>query len=266
MQRVLCLLGLWGIFLGAGQAAPRLGKVSYQFSEDLSTITLSAENVRNDSKENTTGTLKLQLWACAGPYEGGRIQGSLIATSGKIDGMGPGQYYETLRRVAPYTPPGSAGTYSLTFVLLEYRGGEYVIADSVNMPTRKALAPLPLFELAGPWKWQTSYEGGTVEMSVAKISHRRNGATGTLRLAVWLTDEPYEGGRLRGYEIGWVRKDALQKGFVFNNVKNTGKFIPPPAGNYYASLVLSEFRDGEYVVVDHLSSRTLSHFNAPPAQ
>lgn len=156
------------MFLSAGLAAPRLGKVSYQFSEDLSTVTLSSENVRNDSKENATGTLKLQLWACTGPYEGGRIRGSLIATSGNIEGMGAGQYYENLRRVVPYKPPASAGTYHMVFVLLEYRGGEFVIADSVNMTNLKALAPLPLFELAGPWKWQTSYEGGTVDMSVPR--------------------------------------------------------------------------------------------------
>lgn len=249
----------------AGMAAPKLGAVSYQFSKDSSKVTLGCDWLKNDSRENATGTLKLQLWACPQPYEGGTIRGSLLATTDRIQNLGPGQFYENLRRTVPYTAPSTAGTYHMVIVLLEYREGKYVIVNHVNMKNLKTLTPPPLFSMKGPWRWQTSYEGGTVEMSVAKISHRRTGNTGTLKLSVRLTDAPYQGGRLSGYEIGSVRKEALKPGYVYDEEKNVAKFVPPPAGSYYANLILSEWSEDAYRVVAWLPGASATQFQAPLA-
>jgi hypothetical protein len=265
MRRVLFSIWLAVLFAESGWGAPKLGAVSYQFTDDSSKVSLGSDLVKNDSRENATGTLKMQLWACPAPYQGGSIQGHLIATTDRIQNLGPGQFYDNLRRTVAYTPPPAAATYHMVIVLLEYRGGKYVIADHVNMKNLKALAPLPLFSMKGPWRWQTSYEGGTVDMSVAKISHRRTGNTGTLKLSVWLTEAPYDGGRLYGYEIGSVRKDALKPGFGYNEVKNVAKFVPPPAGLYYANLILSEWSDDAYRVVAWIPGTSATQFQTPPA-
>jgi len=265
MRLCVVLAILLQIIPFSAHASPVLGQVRYEFVNNGASLSLGADLIKNSSKENATGSLKLQLWATAAPYTGGTIKGYLLGGTDTIKGLGPGQYYENLRRVVSYVPPPVAGTYNIVFLLLEYRSGAYVIVSHVNMTNRKALAPLPLFSLTGPWRWQSSYEGGTVEIDVAKISHRRTGNTGTLKLAVWLTKAPYSGGTLSGYEIGEVRKDPLKPGFYYENVKNVARFVPPPAGSYYASLVLSEWSDGQYRVVAHLSSSTATQFNAPPA-
>ncbi|MFZ4780648.1 MAG: hypothetical protein ACOYM3_35285, partial [Terrimicrobiaceae bacterium] len=139
----------------------------------------------------------------------------------------------------------------------------YVIVDHVNLPATKSLGPLQLFTMAGPWRWQTSYEGGTVDMSVARISHTRTGMTGSLKLSVWVTAQPYRGGQLVGYEIGQVRKDPLKAGFVYTDVKNVAKFVPPPAGTYYPTLVLAESDGNQFNTVAYLSSSTPAKFTAP---
>jgi len=260
--RVLFFLGFL-ISLSA-QAAPRFAApVRYDFNQQMTTVMLQCGMIKNDSRENATGSLKVQLWASSSPYNGGTIRGHLLGTTGKLEGLGPGQYYENLRRTVTYDPPPSRGSYYLTWLLLEYKNGAYVIVNNVKVPAAVTLGPLQLFTMEAPWRWQTSYEGGTVDMSVAKISHRRTGTTGTLKLSLWLTDLPYRGGRLVGYEIGQVRKDPLQAGYVYTNVKNTAKFVQPPAGTYYATLVLSESDGEQFNTVAYLSSSSPATFGAP---
>lgn len=263
MRRSLLLVSLLVVSSLSGQAALKLGTVRYEFGPNMATLTLGTNLIKNTSQEDATGSIKLQLWACTAPYTGGTIQGSLLGSTGTINGLGPGQYYENLSRSMPYVPPKAAGTYHLVFVLLEYRAGNYVIVNHVNMTNPKALAPLPLFTMRGPSRWKSSYEGGTVEIDVGKISHRRTGNSGTLKLSVWATSAPYRGGALSGYEIGAVRKEALKPGFTYDNVKNVAKFVPPPNGTYYVSIVLSEWADGAYRVVAHLPFDAPAKFVAP---
>ncbi|MFK7911975.1 MAG: hypothetical protein AB8F34_15445 [Akkermansiaceae bacterium] len=229
--------------------------VSYQFLNGQQRVIINAGNIKNLSSENATGSMKLQLWATQAKYQGGTLRGHQIASTGRINGLNPNNLYRNYATTLTARPP-KYGTYNLVLALLEYRSGNYVIIDSVNMPKRVTLGKKPkLFDMRGPWSWRASYEGGTVKMNVAKISHTRRGLTGTLKLSVWLTKSPYRGGSLRGYEIGQVRKGQLKAGFVFNNVRNTAKFKPPPAGTYYASLVLSESNGQNFSVVSYLTDR-----------
>lgn len=245
---------------GALHAAPRIaGPVRYDFANNQSQVVLSADLIQNNSKENATGTLQLQLWAGPEPYTSGTIRGVMLAST-KLEGLGPGQFYKGLRKTVPYAPPKVRASYFITMLLLEYRSGQYVIAHHVSFDAKATLGPLALFTMEGPWKFQASNEGGTVEMQVAKISHRRTGHTGSLKLAVWATTAPYRGGPLRGYEIGQVRKDPLKPGFVYNDVKNVAKYARPPEGNYYSSMVLFESDGDEFKVVAWLTSAAPSHF------
>ena len=246
------------------QAAPRFtAPVRYDFNQQMTAVTLEAGMIKNDSRENATGSLKVQLWASSSPYEGGTIHGHLLGSTGRLDALGPGQYFENLKQTVPYAPPTVRENYCLVFVLLEYKNGNYVIVDHVNVVATKSLGPLQLFTMDAPWRWQSSYEGGTVDISVAKISHTRTGTTGTLKLSVWVTEEPYRGGRLVGYEIAQVRKDPLKAGFVYTDVKNVAKFVPPPPGTYYPTLVLSESDGKQFNTVAYLASSAPAKF-APP--
>ena len=241
-------------------AAPQwTGPLRYEFVNQQTQVALSAELISNSSRENATGTLEVQLWAGSEPYEGGTIHGVMLGNA-RLEGLAAGQVYKGLRRVVPYTPPNVRGNYYLTMLLLEFRGGTYVIVQHSSFTNPVNLGPLSLFTMEGPWHYQVSSEGGTVDLSVAKISHRRTGNTGSLKLAIWATAAPYRGGPLRGFEITAVRKDALKPGFAYTNVANVGKYVKPPPGEYYLSLVLFESNGQEFEVVAHLDSNGTAHF------
>jgi hypothetical protein len=233
-------------------AAPKFnGAVSYEFVNQGASIAISTGLIENPGKENATGTMQVQLWATARPYKGGNISGKIIG-SYRLEGIKAGQFYRDLRKVVEYTAPSARATYYLTLVLTEYRDGGYVIVDWRNMSHTAVLAPLKPFTLTGPCSWKSSYEGGTVDIKVAQISHHQKGTTGSLKLAVWATVAPYKGGSLKGWQLGSVTKVGLKPGFTYSNVKNTARFTPPPSGTYYSVIVLSEFgRDQAYHIVDY---------------
>jgi hypothetical protein len=258
-SRVLLIFSLLFSASSAMGAPQWSGPIGYEFVNQQTQVALKVDLINDSSKENATGTLEVQLWASDAPYESGTIRGVLCA-SAKLEGLSAGQYYKNLRRVVPYTPPAQKGTYNLVMLLLEYRKGAYVIVAHSNMQHTANLGPLPLFWMDAPWSFQTSTEGGTVDMKVAKINHRRTGNTGGLKLAVWVTAQPYHGGPLQGYEIGEVRKDPLKPGFNYSNVTNTAKLVKPPPGQYYVSLVLLEFNNGGFSVVAHLDDNRVYNF------
>ncbi len=243
-------------------AGPEFGpSTGVEFFNGDKSVVLKGGEIRNSSRENATGSLKLQLWATDSRYSGGSIRGTLLASSGQLDGLGPGQYYEDVIRTEEVNRPGTRRSYYITLCLTEYRSGGYVIVDHRTMGSRRELGPpLPLFTMRGPWSWRWSEEGGTVEMSVAKISHTRSGHTGDLELSVWLTEQPYNGQGLRGHELGSVRKGQLKKGFVFNDVRNTATLVRPPPGTYYVTLALSESDGERFSVVAYLNADEMATF------
>ena len=86
--------------------------------------------------------------------------------------------------------PSSRKAYHLCLTVVEYRSNGYVITDHRNFSDRVTLGPVDLFNLAGPWRWSASPEGGTLDIQVAKITHTRSGSTGSLKLAVWAPKLP----------------------------------------------------------------------------
>jgi hypothetical protein len=215
-------------------------------------VTLGCDRIVNPSRENATGTLMLRLWAVDQPYQGGGIQGKVIARA-RFEGLNPGNVYTNPSRTLDVTLPPARRAYSLCLTLMEFSGGEYVISDYRNFQGTTVLGPIDLFSLTGPWSWQSSTEGGTIELEVAKIPHNRPGGTGSLRLALWATKQPYQGGGIKGFMIGTLQKDALKPGNTYTNLKNTLKFIKPPAGGYYVNLVLTEFNGSDYLIVDSIA-------------
>ena len=235
------------------------GSTGYEIAADGNTVSLQAERIENTSAENATGTLYMKLWALDAPYKGGTLSGTLLGAY-KLEGLAPGRRYNAIKRSVPLTYPSAKKNYAICLTLLEYKNGAYVIVDQRNMPNPRLLGPAKLFTLEGPWSWKTSYEGGTIDLNVAKISHRRTGNTGSLKLSAWATVNPYRGGPIKGFELGSVTKKALAPGYSYTNVKNTEKFTPPPNGDYYVTLVLLEFTGTEYVIQDYIASLNLSKF------
>ena len=241
------------------------GSTGYQIVRDSTQVSLTADYIENTSKENATGTLMMKLWATDAPYKSGTLSGHLVG-SWKLKGLGPGQRYTAPKQIVTFNPPPARREYFMVLALVEYsnKTGGYVIADYRNMEHKALLGPVNPFDMQGPWRWQFSKEGGTIDIEVAKISHHHLGKTGSLKLSVWATKEPYKGGGIRGYELGSVVKDGLQPGYSYTNVKNVAKYTAPPAGDYYVYVVLSEFGNNKvYSIVDSLGSGKRTHFGPP---
>lgn len=238
------------------------GNVGYQISTDGLSVTLKADGIQNTSASDATGTLLMRLWASDAPYQGNNQNGTLLGTY-KLSGLQPGNHYPSLNQTVPLTRPGVKKNYVICLMLSEFQKGNYVTVDWRNMPNPLTLGPLPLFEMSGPWKWQSSYEGGTIDLSLGKISHHRNSKTGSLRLSVWAFPQPYGGSSQNGYELGRVEKAALEKGYNYPNLQHVVKFTPPPDGSYWVSLILSEYQNNGYTVVAYLNSNSASTFKKP---
>ncbi|MDB4989329.1 MAG: hypothetical protein JWN04_4507 [Myxococcaceae bacterium] len=118
---------------------PRLeGNVGYRFDGD--SVVLSADGVRNSrSDDNLSGSLSLELWALSTPYEGGPLQGTLLAQSplGRLAGQAELRYVE--QRVALNQAP--CGDWQLALVLTEWTDAAgYVTRDFCNFAAQHHVA------------------------------------------------------------------------------------------------------------------------------
>lgn len=260
-MRILLLLCALLTSALTSQAAPDLvGGSRYSFGANNATVTFGCDYIKNTSSENATGTIVMKLWARSAPYKGGDLGGHLLG-SYKLEPLEGGMQYSKLSRTVKCTLPSTRKSYYLVMAVTEYRKGGYVVVDHANFPNTVVLGVPPRqFTLTGPWSWQVSDDYATVDMNVAKISHTRTGNTGSLRLALWATKQPYTGGRISGFEIGMVQKKALDPGYNYSNVQNTAKFVKPPTGTYYVTLLLLEYDGGEYVIKHWLPGSKMTTF------
>ncbi|MGV3658563.1 MAG: hypothetical protein ACO1TE_00210 [Prosthecobacter sp.] len=264
MNKILgAVIGAWMIMAAGLNAAPKIGGgFSYQFTTGNASVTLSLGAITNSSAENATGTILVQLWAMDQQYDGGRMRGHSIA-SYKLEGLEGGRQYSNLKKTLKAVMPARRGDYHMCITVSEYREGGYVITDNRNMSKVVTLAPAApaKVNLTGAWSWKRDSEAGTLTMKVGKITNNKAGKSGSLRLAVWATKQPYNGGRINGFQLGSVDKKALEKGYSYSDVVNTAKFKKPPAGTYHTALFLLEYNGEEYVIVSHLKSTSTSTFN-----
>lgn len=238
---------------GSVQAGAKIkGSVRYQFGPGNKTVTFGADRIENESATSSTGTLMVQLWALDAPYKGGVMRGKVVASS-KLDPLHPGNGYPKVSKTLSASMPGTKKAYYICIIVAEYRSSGYVTSDYRNFTSTAVLGPLPLFTMVGPWKWQTDIQAGTINMSVGKISHNRTANTGTIKLSAWATSSPYRGGSLQGYQLGFVTKEALKKGYSYPSIQTTTKYTAPPSGHYYVSIILSEYSGDGYKVVAWLT-------------
>jgi competence ComEA-like helix-hairpin-helix protein len=138
---------------------PRMrGTVSYRVEGER--VHLSAERIENPrDAANCSGTLALELWALAAPYQGGTFQGVPIA--GVVIGTLMGQTESTATSFElPFSRP-PAGEWHFVMMLREWTAAGYVTRDftNFNLPVVYASAPSP-----------TPPANTLVSVEVAKVS------------------------------------------------------------------------------------------------
>jgi len=105
--------------------------------------------------------------------------------------------------------------------------------------------------LSGTWGYKIN--GNYITLYGDKIQNQNNsGTTGTLKVAIWATKYPYNGGTINGYKLYEYTLDPLDAGYVYNDVSQTGWCTMPPSGSYSLSILLLEY-DNPYYIVDYLT-------------
>ena len=257
MRLCSVFLFLWFLLCSSLTGNPFFdGSVRYQFSSNNSQVTLSYSKISNSQLEYRTGTIKVSLWACEEPYHGGRIWGTRVADF-KLDGLGAGQFWHSGSKTINATLPEYPEYYYMVMTVEEYVSDGYVISDWIAFDEMAYLsrpappAPKPLLQFSGPFSWQTYPSRGSLEIKSGKISHSRNGKTGTLRLSIWATRQPYKGGGINGWILGYARKEALREGMIYPSSNHVVDYQAPPPGNYYVTIALQEYDGRDYKIMDY---------------
>ena len=107
--------------------------------------------------------------------------------------------------------------------------------------------------LDGNWKYVIDYSQNTVQIIGDNIINKESsGQSGTIKLYLYLTTTEYSGGTINGYRLGEFNFDPLSGGYQYNNIDQTVSYDTPPAGDYYATLVLTEYTNGEFIIMNYL--------------
>ena len=242
------------------------GSVRYQFSNNMSQVTLFYPQIKNSQPEYRTGTIKVSLWACNDLFYGGKIHGTRVADF-TLNGLGSGQYWKAGSKTINATLPDQPGYYSMVMTVEEYGSDGYFISDWINYDDTAYLkrpappAPKIKVEFEGPFKWQTYPNDGTLEIKVGKIKHNRNGNSGSLQISVWATRQPYKGGNIKGWILGEIKKEALRKGMIYPSIHRYVDYTAPPAGHHYVTIALQEYDGRSYVIRDHYTYDGTFTFN-----
>lgn len=107
------------------------GYTYYDFYQNQpNSITLTVDKIYN-ARNARTGTLKVQLWAMSYPYDGGYINGYVVAET-TLGELYPNRYYGNVSRSVPFVMP-PPGRYFMTMVLAEFQhNGQYQTIDWIN--------------------------------------------------------------------------------------------------------------------------------------
>ena len=106
-------------------------------------------------------------------------------------------------------------------------------------------------DLSGNSGWAKS--GSRLRISTAQIHNgRESGTSGSLRLQIWATEEPYDGvNDLVGFVIGTANLRPLVAGEDYFNVAKRVGYHRPPPGYYFTTITLEErYSDGSWLIVD----------------
>jgi len=112
--------------------------------------------------------------------------------------------------------------------------------------------------LSGSWGYKI--DGNQITLYGDKINnHNNSGSSGTLKVAIYATNYPYNGGSINGYKLYEYKLDPLDAGYYYDDVSNTGWCTYPPSGRYSLTILLLEY-DYTYKIVDYISMDGYTRF------
>lgn len=135
------------------------------------TVNLQVARVQNDRPiGNTSGTLRLDLWAMPSPYDGGLPTGSKLMARYVLPDQLPATLgYANLNVTTAYTSPPS-GTYYVALVLAEFTGsstGSFTIRDYRQFDTQLTIGSATVPQITAQPFAQSVNAGSSVTLGVA---------------------------------------------------------------------------------------------------
>jgi hypothetical protein len=279
LMTLLCLLSTLECFnarASTGDAAFTAGSYVITPSADDQTAVVQIAGIINTTANTTSGSLGFELWYSSAPYNGGTIEGYEVAASYLPIGnctssqLAPGASCTGITVTDTLTVP-PAGTYYPVLVLVEFESScttnnGYCIDDYVNLLNVVTGGPTVTVspvndggsgstgnaEVSGPIQVSPiDWTSDTVDITAASVTNISNVTSGSLALQLWFTDTPYTGGVINsGYKVASFPLPAscttgnaqLAAGMSCTSIDSgTISVTAPPAGTYYAALVLVEY-------------------------
>jgi hypothetical protein len=272
------LLTLGGVrtWASTGDAAFLPGNYEIMPSADDTTAVVQVAGIRNTTANATSGSLGFELWYSPTPYSGGTIDGYKVAASYLPIGnctspqLGPGQSCTAITVTDTLTVP-PAGMYYPVLLLVEFEpscatNNGYCIDDFVDLTNLVTGGPTitvgPVNDggsgstgnavMAAPGQISgIDWTADTVDITVASVTNVSNVTSGSLAIQLWFTATPYAGGAITsGYKVASFPLPAscttgqaqLNAGMACNSINSgTISVTAPPAGTYYAALLLVEY-------------------------
>lgn len=249
---VLLLSLLFSLFSNLSFAATDVrfaGSWSYQYNG--STVALNADQVRNHATGGNSGTLRLELWAFATPYNGGALPGYRLATY-QMSTLNGGSSLSTISSsaVAATYPPN--GTWHIALLLSEYSGTTWFTVDFLRTTKghtmvcsgsscTNAIAPPTASISSNRNNFQTS-KTDTLHLSARIDAMKSAGSLADLFLSVTLDNSPpyYLNPKLEWTSdpVAVVTRFPMSDAVADNFYSLPANILPP--GNYTFGILLTE--------------------------
>lgn len=115
----------------------------------------------------------------------------------------------------------------------------------------------------GQWSWVMNSAAKNTHVTGYRITnHETGGTSGTLKLKLFFTTSPYTGGSITGWVMFDYTLGVLPANNYFHDIDLWSNWTNPPApGVYYSSLLLLEYDNGTFYIIDHLSFPDQINFN-----
>lgn len=244
------------------------GNFGYQSFNNNTQVQITAERVVNRRSGGTSGSLRLELWALAAPYNGGSWSGYKMG-QGSLNPLPAGFQYTNVSLTSSYSRPSQPGTYYVVLMLTEFsssisQNNGYGSVDWGNFSNTLVIGGGSgggSLTIPGAWSWQIS--GGNLHVTAERIVNGRSGgSSGTLRLELWALANPYAGATsFSGYKIGQQQYSPLPAGMQYTNIDFTTSALLPPNGTWNVVLMLTEYSssittNNGFGVVDYRNSNS----------
>lgn len=277
--RVLFLLTTLGnvqTWASTGDAGFVGGNYEISPSANGSTAVVQVAGIHNTTASTPTGSLGFELWYSSTPYSGGPIDGYKVAASYLPIGnctstqLSPGQSCTGITVTDDLTLP-PAGMYYPVMLLVEFSSScttnnGYCIDDFVDLKNLVTGGPTVTVgtvddggsgttgnaQMAAPVQVSgIDWTADTVDITVTSVTNTSNVTSGSLAIQLWFTPTPYTGGAISGgYKVAsfplpgscTTGQAQLNAGMSCDSINSgTIAVTPPPAGSYYAAVVLEEY-------------------------